>query len=75
MRNVLIAAGNAGLSALVPHVRKHLDDLSPVVRGTAIWALSRLLPPSDVVRLKEMHSLRETDKSVMEEWNAISDSA
>jgi epoxyqueuosine reductase len=75
MRNVLIAAANAGLSALIPHVRKHLEDPSPVVRGTAVWALSRLVPQAEIGRLKEMHSLRETDVNVKDEWDAISGSA
>lgn len=74
IRNVLIAAGNSGLSVLVPHVRKHLDDTSPIVRGTAVWALSRLLPTAELGRLKDALSLRETDTNVMDEWNAISGS-
>jgi epoxyqueuosine reductase len=74
IRNVLIAAGNSGLSVLVPHVRKHLDDTSPIVRGTAVWALSRLLPTAEIGRLKDALSLRETDTNVMDEWNAISGS-
>lgn len=42
LRNVLIAAGNSGATGLVDAVRVLLDDPSPLVRGAAIWALSRL---------------------------------
>ncbi|MBC8012028.1 MAG: amidohydrolase family protein, partial [Burkholderiales bacterium] len=42
VRNVLIAAGNSGDERLAPMVAALLDDPSPVVRGSAIWALARL---------------------------------
>ena len=44
VRNVLIAAGNSGDGALRAGCRALLDDASPLVRGMAVWALSRLLP-------------------------------
>lgn len=75
IRNVLIAAGNAGLPTLVPRVRIHLEDPSPVVRGTAIWALARLLPPEEFHRLKQARSPLEGDTLVKAEWDAISGSA
>ena len=43
LRNVLIAAGNSGDAALVAACRRLLADASPLVRGAAVWALSRLL--------------------------------
>src|SRR5690606_4563746 len=42
IRNVLIAAGNSGKPALVPACAQLLQDGSPLVRGAAVWALSRL---------------------------------
>ena len=42
IRNVLIAAGNSGEGSLVASVRALLADASPLVRGAAVWALSRL---------------------------------
>ena len=51
LRNVLIAAGNSGDSSLVAHCRALLDDASPLVRGAAVWALSRLLPQAEFKRL------------------------
>ncbi|MCO5155479.1 MAG: tRNA epoxyqueuosine(34) reductase QueG [Aquamicrobium sp.] len=45
IRNVLIAAGNSGDAALAPQVRLLLGDPSPLVRGTAVWALAELEGP------------------------------
>ena len=42
MRNLLIAAGNSGDVALVPAVRHHLGDPSPLVREMAAWCLAEL---------------------------------
>ena len=46
LRNVLIAIGNAGPGHpdLVAAARHCLDDHSPLVRASAVWALSRLSP-------------------------------
>jgi epoxyqueuosine reductase len=53
----------------------HLDDPSPVVRGTAVWALARLLPQEEFERLKQALSPLEGDTAVNAEWDAISGSA
>ncbi len=45
MRNLLIAAGNSGDTALRPAVRRHLGDASPLVREMAAWALGQLDNP------------------------------
>ena len=44
IRNVLIAIGNSGDAALAADAERLLDDASPLVRGAAVWALSRLDP-------------------------------
>ena len=44
VRNVLIAIGNSGDAALAAEAERLLDDASPLVRGAAVWALSRLVP-------------------------------
>ena len=45
VRNVLIAIGNSGDRSLARMRKRHAaDDDSPLVRGAAVWALSRLLP-------------------------------
>ena len=66
LRNVLIAAGNSGDAGLVPAVRALLDDASPLVRGAAVWALSRLL---DSTALARLHRPDPSDE-VAGEWRA-----
>jgi epoxyqueuosine reductase len=68
VRNVLIAIGNAGDTTLIPSARLHLDDASPLVRGAAVWALSRLLPATEFTRLRAAHDAAETDADVRAEW-------
>ncbi|MBX3581961.1 MAG: tRNA epoxyqueuosine(34) reductase QueG [Rhizobiaceae bacterium] len=67
LRNVLIAAGNSGDLALVPSCRDLRGDASPLVRGAAVWALSRLDPTffHDAVGLAMKG---ETDETVLAEW-------
>jgi epoxyqueuosine reductase len=66
LRNVLIAAGNSGDPFLVSRCKALLGDASPLVRGAAVWALSRLVSPSDMERLAA--NVRESDASVLSEW-------
>ncbi|MFL9828781.1 tRNA epoxyqueuosine(34) reductase QueG, partial [Rhodoplanes sp. SY1] len=47
VRNVMIAIGNSGDAALADAAQARLADASPLVRGAAIWASSRLLPAAD----------------------------
>lgn len=67
LRNVLIAIGNSGDVKLAADARRLLSDESPLVRGAAVWALSRLLPKQEFSAM--MHRAAETDASVREEWN------
>jgi len=68
LRNVLVAIGNSGEAALVEgSVIPHLDDDDAVVRGAAVWALSRL----DIARFETERERRindETDDGVRAEW-------
>ncbi|MGP2490728.1 tRNA epoxyqueuosine(34) reductase QueG [Mesorhizobium sp. PUT5] len=69
IRNVLVAAGNSDDICLVPQVRMLLADPSPLVRGAAVWALSRLA--LEEVRAAARASLAaETDEDVRAEWRA-----
>jgi len=68
LRNVLIAAGNAGDAALLAHIAPHLDDASALVRAMAVWALRELAPPAESARLKDFHVAREQDADVRAEW-------
>jgi epoxyqueuosine reductase len=70
LRNVLYAIGNSGDPALVPAARARLEDASPLVRGAAIWALGRLLPPPEVLDLARDYANAETDPDVRAEWAA-----
>ena len=70
IRNVLIAAGNSGDASLAPVLRGLLGDASPLVRGAAIWALSRLICDREFGELAATASKTETDATVREEWLA-----
>ena len=69
VRNVLVAIGNSHDPALLPAVRTLLQDPAPVVRGAAVWALSRLAP-DEFEALRPGSTLREPDEAVKEEWRA-----
>jgi epoxyqueuosine reductase len=69
LRNVLIAAGNSADDSLVAPVRAHLDDPSMLVRGMAVWALSRLLPGPVFAALRAERRPGETDSQVIAEWD------
>jgi epoxyqueuosine reductase len=70
VRNALIAIGNSADEALIPLVIARLEDASALVRGMAVWALSRL----DPARAQAEAAARmdgETDPHVREEWAAV----
>ncbi|HTV71718.1 MAG TPA: tRNA epoxyqueuosine(34) reductase QueG [Rhizobiaceae bacterium] len=67
VRNVLIAAGNSGDASLVVRLRELAEDRSPLVRGAAIWALSRLIPAKKFAELATTIERIESDASVLDE--------
>jgi epoxyqueuosine reductase len=69
VRNVMIAIGNSGDPSLIPAAEARLEDASPLVRGAAVWALSRLLAPAAFAALAE-HRNGESDATVIAEWDA-----
>lgn len=69
LRNVLIAAGNSGEAALIAPCLAVAGDASPLVRGAAAWALSRLMPPGDRARLAADRLAQEEDDTVRSEWH------
>lgn len=69
IRNVLIATGNSGDQGLVPAVCDLLDDASPLVRGAAVWALSRLTAGDTVHELAAAALSEEDDIGVRDEWH------
>ena len=68
VRNVLVAIGNSADPSLAGSALACLDDSAPVVRGAAVWALSRLLPPSGFAALRDARASAETDPDVKAEW-------
>ncbi|MEM1035137.1 MAG: tRNA epoxyqueuosine(34) reductase QueG [Pseudomonadota bacterium] len=68
LRNVLIAIGNSEDTSLIERsVLPHLDDEDAVVRGAAIWALSRL-DMAAFERERACRLDREDDEDVRGEW-------
>jgi epoxyqueuosine reductase len=70
VRNVLIAIGNSGEPALAAAAEARLGDVSPVVRGAAVWALGRLGSKEHVAEWRERRRGTEMDASVIDEWDA-----
>jgi epoxyqueuosine reductase len=68
IRNVLIAIGNSGDTALLRQVIDRLADSSPLVRAMAVWALARLAERAEFTRLHAEHAGLETDPAVRSEW-------
>jgi epoxyqueuosine reductase len=70
VRNVMIGIGNSGDPALASHAERLLRDPSALVRGAAVWALSRLLPAGDLAELRRLHQGHEADPDVIFEWES-----
>jgi epoxyqueuosine reductase len=68
LRNVLTAIGNSGDATLASEARRLLDEDSPLVRGAAVWALSKLLPRAEFSDLAARAN--ESDEAVRSEWAA-----
>jgi epoxyqueuosine reductase len=67
VRNVLIAIGNSGDIAFVPQVEKLIGDPSALVRGAAVWAMSRI-DRGRLAALADPARGAEPDPNVQEEW-------
>jgi epoxyqueuosine reductase len=72
MRNVLVAVGNSGDRSLIAPAMRLLKDPAPLVRGCAVWALSRLCSWDEWTSLAAVHAPVETDEQVLAEWRAVS---
>jgi epoxyqueuosine reductase len=68
VRNVLVAIGNSADPRLVAPAQDCLADASPLVRGAAVWALSRLLPSPAFAALAARHAAHEMEGDVAAEW-------
>jgi epoxyqueuosine reductase len=70
LRNVLVAAGNSRDGRLADACLGLTGDASPLVRGAAVWALSRLVDPQAFAALAARQVLREHDPEVLAEWSS-----
>lgn len=70
VRNVLIAIGNSGDTALAGAAIALMEDAAPIVRAAAIWALGELAPV-DARALAARRAADETDADVLAEWSAL----
>ena len=68
LRNVLIAIGNSGNLDLMPVVERRLDDVSPLVRAMAVWALARLADVDTLMAARRAYLPSERDEAVRQEW-------
>lgn len=67
LRNVLIAIGNSGDAGLSAAAMPLAQDANPLVRGAAIWALSRLMPRDEFSSFAKKRLAEEADGQVREE--------
>lgn len=70
VRNVLIAIGNSGDAALAAEAERLLADPSPLVRGAAVWALSRLIDRQAFEGLRASREASEPSTEVRSEWQS-----
>jgi epoxyqueuosine reductase len=75
IRNVLIAIGNSNEPALADEAERLLDDASPLVRGAAVWALSRLMGRDEFQARATKETGTELDETVRAEWRLAGTSA
>ena len=69
IRNVLIALGNLKNEKAIPVILSLLIDPEPIVRGSAIWALSRIVNIETFLIHKTMLLPTEDSTDVISEWN------
>jgi epoxyqueuosine reductase len=68
VRNVLIAVGNSGRPELAEAAAARLSDASPLVRGAAVWAFSRLADEGSFAARRAAALETEDDPQVRSEW-------
>ena len=70
IRNVLIASGNSQIKSLSSSIKKYLTHREPLLRGTAIWSINKLL---NFKNTKLFLKLKTTEKNdyVMFELNCL----
>ena len=71
IRNVLYAIANSGEEGLTASVEPLLSDPAPVVRGAAVWALSRLADAAAFAAWRDRLLPDEADPEVRAEWMSV----
>ena len=66
--NAFIIKGQDRPGSLAEVAEERLDDVSPLVRGAAVWALARLTPRKQLLSFAAERMQREADSTVIEEW-------
>ena len=56
---------------IAPSAENLLADSSPLVRGMAVWALSRLVDQSVFAGVRDNYLPFERDTDVQDEWSRI----
>jgi epoxyqueuosine reductase len=75
VRNVAVAIGNSGDAALAAAADRLTGDTAPLVRGAAVWALSRLEGAEALGAAARQALAREHDPEVRKEWALALDEA
>ncbi len=70
VRNVALALGNSGQREALDAIVGLLADVSPLVRGAAVWAAARLMGRSEFAALADERLPGEADGEVRAEWQA-----
>lgn len=70
VRNVMIAAGNAGCQTLADVIEARTADDAPQVRAAAAWAARQTLPQERITQLAEHRLGSERNAMVRQEWAA-----
>ena len=64
----MIAIGNSSDPSLATVAEERLTDDAPLVRGAAVWALSRLVSKRKLSSFASESLRRERDEAVIAEW-------
>ena len=69
LRNVIIVAGNSKDKTLISKIKRHLNNENPIIRGSSIWSLGKLMSNQEKRKLK-IKQLLDNEKSdyVLFEW-------
>jgi len=68
----MIALGNSRDDGVRSAVFAGLDDVSPLVRAMAVWALSRHCEPAAFAVARSARYEAEADADVRREWDEVS---